>query len=135
MAYSWSSELETGNRLIDDQHKQIILAMNGFLEACARGQGRAETGKTLKFLYEYTAKHFADEEKLQRDSDYPDYESHKKYHDDFKRSVLLLAREFEEKGPTITMVGKINSGVGSWLISHIKREDTKVASHIKAREK
>ena len=51
MAYVWSKDLETGNAMIDSQHKELIEAINALLAACATGKGRAEVAKTTKFLY------------------------------------------------------------------------------------
>jgi hemerythrin len=132
MAYAWTKDLETGNSMIDTQHQQLIKAVNDLLEACSSGQGRAKLDSTLAFLESYTAKHFGDEEKLQQQSKYPDYLNHKKLHDGFKKVVSDLCKELKSEGPTITLVGKVNSSVGGWLITHIKREDTKVAAHIRS---
>ena len=46
MAYVWSKDLETGNAMIDSQHKELIEAINALLAACATGKGRAEIAKT-----------------------------------------------------------------------------------------
>ncbi|MDR1193872.1 MAG: bacteriohemerythrin [Peptococcaceae bacterium] len=132
MAYAWSKDLETGNALIDTQHKQLVQAINDLLDACASGKGRAAIEKTLDFLTNYTVKHFGDEEKLQLAHKYPDYANHKKLHDAFKVTVGDLSRQLKAEGPTIILVGKVNSSIGGWLINHIKREDTKVAAHIRA---
>jgi len=35
MRYDWTSDLETGNNTIDEQHKQLIAAINNLLEACS----------------------------------------------------------------------------------------------------
>lgn len=134
MAYQWTKDLETGNPTIDQQHKQLIDAINRLLEACAKGQGRDVLVKTTQFLSDYTTKHFADEERLQLQSGYPDYQNHKKYHEGFKRVVADLMTQLREQGPTIVLVGKVNSSVAGWLLNHIKKEDCKVAAHIRAKE-
>lgn len=134
MAYAFSKDLETGNYTIDAQHRELINAINKLLEACAVGQGRNQLKETASFLLEYTKKHFGDEEKLQLQSKYPDYPNHKRYHDEFVRVVAELVKELDAKGADIVLVGKINSAVAGWLINHIKREDVKVAAHIKAQK-
>lgn len=134
MAYQFTPDLETGNALIDSQHKQLIEAINQLLAACAAGQGRTELEKTTKFLYDYTSKHFSDEEKLQIQSGYPDYANHKKYHEAFKVVVAGLSKKINEQGATIPLVGEVNGAVAGWLINHIKKEDTKVAAHIHSKE-
>lgn len=131
MAYEFTKELETGNALIDSQHRQLIEAINRLLEACGQGKGRAHIKETMDFLQQYTAKHFADEEALQLQYEYPDYVSHKNYHEWFKKTVKELAGELEEMGPTVVMVGKVNASIAGWLVNHIRREDTKVAAHIR----
>lgn len=132
MAYLWTADLETGNATIDAQHKELINAINSLLAACSTGNGRSEIEKTAKFLQDYTIKHFNDEEKMQIQSGYPDFSNHRKYHEGFKVVVADIVKQLREDGPTILLTGKVNSAIASWLITHIKREDVKVAAHIKA---
>ncbi|MPN61896.1 hypothetical protein SDC9_209642 [bioreactor metagenome] len=40
--------------------------------------------------------------------------------------------QLEVQGPNIVLVGKVNTAVAGWLINHIKREDVKVAAHIRS---
>ncbi|MDR1159250.1 MAG: bacteriohemerythrin, partial [Syntrophomonadaceae bacterium] len=113
--YVWTDDLATGNALIDAQHKQLITAVNNLMEACSSGKGRAALDGTLSFLIEYTGKHFADEEKLQQQYKYPDYPNHKKLHDAVKAVVADLAQKLRADGPTVALVGKVNSSIGGWL--------------------
>lgn len=133
MAFNWTSDLETGNAIIDTEHKQLITAINDLMDACSKGAGRAEIEKTTNFLADYTAKHFAHEEQLQKQYGYPDAVNHKKYHEDFKKVVADLVGQLQKDGPTIALVGKVNSSIAGWLLNHIKREDVKVAAHIKTK--
>lgn len=135
MVYKWTKDLETGNTLIDTQHKQLIDAINTLLDACSEGHGRAEIEKTLNFLNDYVIKHFGDEQKLQLKYHYPDYENHKKYHEGFKKVVQNLVEEYRQGGATVTLVAKTNTSVAGWLINHIKKEDKKVAEHIRKQER
>lgn len=132
MAYSWDKSLETGNIIIDNQHKSIIESINNLLDACSQGKGRSEVENTLKFLQDYVGKHFSDEERLQLKSNYPDYKAHREKHEAFTKTVSEIAEEFNKSGASIQLVAKVNSSVAGWLISHIKSEDKKVAAHIKA---
>lgn len=132
MAYTFTKDLETGNAIIDSQHKELFKAINDLLAACASGKGRVEIEKTTKFLYDYTSKHFGDEERLQQQYKYPDYLNHKRYHEEFKKAVREIGDQLNKEGATIVLVGKVNSSIGDWLLNHIKREDVKLAAHIKA---
>jgi len=131
LAFTWSDNLATGNKLIDDQHKQLVKATNDLMDACKSGQGQAYLDTTMQFLVDYTIKHFGDEEKLQQQYHYPDYLNHKKLHDAFKSSMAELAKKLKSEGPTATLTIKISSSVSEWLIQHILNEDKKVAAYIK----
>ena len=131
MAFKWKDSLETGNVTIDNQHKELIKAANEFLDACLEGKGRENVTKTGKFLLDYTAKHFGDEERLQMKSNYPDYQNHKKLHETFVTQVKNLLAELDTQGPTVAIVGKINNLIAGWLFNHISKEDVKVANHLK----
>jgi hemerythrin len=133
MSYSWSDDLATGNVFIDTQHKQLIKAVNDLINACMSRQGRSSLNSTMQFLLDYTVKHFTDEEKMQQQYKYPGYVSHKKLHDAFRASVVALAKQLATEGPSIALVSKVNSSIGDWLVNHIKREDKKIAEHIKTK--
>ena len=131
MAYVFTPDLETKNALIDSEHKQLIKAINDLLEACSKGQGRAQVAQTAKFVYDYTSKHFADEERLQLQYKYPDYPNHKRYHEAFKKSILDIMKKLDQPGATVAMVSEINLTLAGWLTNHIKREDKKLAAFIR----
>ncbi len=128
--YELTPDLLTGNKTIDSQHKELIDALNGLMTACSLGKGRDELAKCIQFLAEYTEYHFSQEEKLQLQSTYPDYQNHKKLHAEFKTKIQTLGNKLHAEGPTIILVGELNMALGQWLLQHIKREDKKVAEHI-----
>lgn len=132
MAYQFTKDLETGNSVIDSEHKQLIDAVNALLDACAKGQGRTQLSTTANFLLNYTKKHFADEEAIQMKNRYPDYTRHKKIHEDFKKTAADLVSKIESEGPTVANVGQINSLLAGWLLNHIKGEDKKLANYLKS---
>ena len=134
MPFLWNKDLETGNSVIDAQHYQLIQAINNLLEACGSGRPRSELDKALAFLTSYTSKHFADEEKLQLEHKYLDYQNHKKMHEQYRVVVRDLTDQLRANGPSIDLVGKVNNSIGNWLINHIKTQDVRVAAHIRAVE-
>jgi hemerythrin len=134
MPFLWTNDLATGNQLVDFQHKQLFQAINNLLDACSQGRGRDQIDNTLNFLTNYTVKHFGDEEKLQQQFKYPDYQNHKKLHDNFTVTVKDLGAQLRQEGPSINLVGKINSTIGTWLVNHIKKEDQKLTAHIQTKD-
>ena len=132
MAYKWDSSLETGYEKVDNQHKQLVSAVNSLMEASMSGKGDKAVMETLEFLTGYAVKHFADEEKLQVQFNYPDYLNHKRIHDDFKIIVGDLVRQVNKEGPTESIIDKVSSIIGSWLLNHIKGDDFRMAAFVKA---
>jgi len=131
LAYTLTKDLVTGNAMIDRQHQQLLDAINELLDACSKGQGRAEISKTLEFLNGYVEKHFSDEQDLQLKYHYPEYEKHKKFHDEYKKTIHDLKDELAKEGTNIALVAKVNTSIAGWLVNHIKREDVKMAKFIR----
>jgi hemerythrin len=131
MSYEWDYSFETWNKMIDNQHKQLVAALNNLLEACRAGKGKEELERTMEFLNGYTLKHFGDEEKLQKRCQYPEYYGHKLLHEDFKRVVGNLAKQLKEEGPSDMLTRKFYVSIGDWLVNHIKGDDFKLAVYLR----
>jgi hemerythrin len=123
----------TGHELIDSQHKQLFDAINSLIESCEKGKGQEDLLKNLDFLNEYTIKHFFDEEQIQKTYKYPDYENHKKLHDNFKATVREFRVKMIMKGATADLAFEIQKVIGDWLVTHVKGQDIKLGSYIKGR--
>ena len=132
MSYLWDSSLESGYEKVDKQHRQLVAALNNLTEASESGKGDRVVMETLDFLTGYAIKHFADEEQLQIDYDYPDYLNHKRIHDDFKIKVGEFVGRVKKEGPTEEIIGTVGSAIGSWLLNHIRGDDFRMASYVKA---
>lgn len=131
--YQWGKSLEVGNQKIDEQHKQLIDALNDFLNARIEKKSTAELRKSLDFLNDYTIKHFYEEEQLQKKYQYPDYENHKKLHDGIKKIVREMQIQLIMKGPSDDLFEGVKVQVGDWLIAHIKSQDVKIGAHLKSK--
>ena len=134
MRYEVTQDLITGNALIDSEHRQLFDAVNRLMEACSQGQGRAQLQSTATFLSNYVVKHFQDEERLQIQNKYPDYPSHKTFHDGYRNQLALTAQELLLEGPTAKTLGDLNRVVGI-LVSHIRTEDKRLARYIREQGK
>ena len=132
---AWSDSLNTGNARVDSQHKRIFRLLSDVMRQCAEGDYSATLEETLNFLVDYTVKHFTDEEALQLACKYPGYERHRKLHEDFKTTVGGLVKAFGESGSSKELADGVNSVMAIWLITHIQKEDKKIAEHIRAGKK
>ena len=131
--YAWNQDLATGNAVIDNQHKQLFTAVNTLFNAYKSGKERQEVERTIEFLMGYSIKHFADEEKLQQEYDYPEYPRHRQIHDEFKVEVKELVEMLIQEGSTDEFVNKVYVTIGEWLVNHIKGEDFKMAAYVQSK--
>ncbi|MDR2375561.1 MAG: bacteriohemerythrin [Treponema sp.] len=131
--YNWDKSLETGNQMIDEQHKQLVVALNNFLNARTEKKSNAELKKSLDFLNDYTIKHFFEEERLQKKHQYPDYENHRNLHEGLKKVVRDLQTQLIMKGPSDALFDDVQAKVGDWLIAHIKNQDAKIGAYMKSK--
>ena len=128
---SWNDSLLIGVKLIDEQHRELIRRMDRLVDACRRGEGQEEVGKTIKFVVVYIKEHFNAEEELQILHDYHDRVAHKKLHDHFIEETINLMHELKE-GHSAEFTEHVRKMLIGWFLMHINNEDKKVGAHIKA---
>jgi hemerythrin len=91
--FTWNSSYSVGVATIDQQHQQLMTLINELNEAMLQGKGRQMVGDILGKLIRYTGTHFADEEKLLMDHDYPEYAEHKAKHTKMVGKVKALQQD------------------------------------------
>ena len=131
---AWNDIYKLGNEQVDLQHKKLFELVNDLIASCTNGSDLAKLSDTLNFLVNYTIRHFHYEEELQLRHNYPEYDSHKKLHEEFKKTVGELVARFHENGSSARLSADINKVVIRWLISHIQREDKKIGAFIRSKQ-
>ena len=129
---AWDEDLLTGNALVDMQHQKIFERLSDIVQSCEDGSDIANLEDTLEFLVNHTIRHFADEEALLLEYGYPDFESHKNMHSEFKESVDSFVQRFKESGSSAELSGDVNRVVVRWLVNHIQNDDKKISEYIRA---
>ncbi|MCM1298362.1 MAG: hemerythrin family protein [Firmicutes bacterium] len=129
MRYELTKDLETGNSFIDNEHRQLLKAVNDLMDACSKGEGRSSIQKTAAFLVNYVNTHFAHEEQLQQKNSYPNYAAHKAFHDKYKKELNDLTAKIPIENPTVGDLSALNAQIGV-LVSHIRTEDKKLGQFL-----
>lgn len=124
----WSSDLDLGIEVIDNQHRRIVEYIND-LHHAIDNHSREEVGEVLEQLVEYTMSHFAFEEDLQERAGYPFFHAHKKVHELFNRKIADFQQRFE-LGEDVSR--QLLTMLRTWLINHIKRDDADYAETVRA---
>ncbi len=132
----FDDSLLTGDKMIDDQHRELIGRINRLLLICENEKpARREAVETLDYLADYTEYHFKAEEELQQEIGYPAYEEHKKKHEELRQVVRDLYDMLEDQeGPSEDFVKQVNKNVTEWLYNHIRGFDRSVAEYRFMRE-
>jgi hemerythrin len=130
--FEWKNEYAVNIQSIDAQHQQLFSIGRELYAAMSTGQGKTAVGKVLDRLIQYTASHFAHEERLMQMHKYPDFAKHKAEHDALVKQVLKLQAEFHSGHSTVTV--QVLQFVKDWLEKHIKGTDRQYAPCLKAQK-
>jgi len=126
-----SKDMEVGVLEIDTQHMELVDRLNALTSMGHDAVSKEETQKTLDLLEEYIVKHFSDEEELQRQNKYPEYEAHKKMHELYINEFQKLKKEFAENGYSLKFTMDLNSSLINWIVKHIKSADVELGKFLK----
>jgi hemerythrin len=117
----WSEELSVGIAEIDDQHKKLVDMLNRMNDAIHEHRGSEVTRPILNEIAEYTRVHFTTEESLMRATNYPEYEEHKRQHDELIAQVKDLQAKLDAGSHAISF--ELMHFLKVWLTKHIMESD------------
>jgi hemerythrin len=129
--FEWNDRYSVGIGSIDAQHQTLFGLAAELHNAMSAGQGKAASSKVLDRLIQYTATHFAHEERLMRLHDFPGLEPHKAQHEALTKRVRQFQADFQSGRVTITI--QLLQFLKNWLESHIKESDQEYAPYLKSK--
>jgi hemerythrin len=129
--FEWNEQFSTGIASIDAQHQGLFSIGAELNAAMKAGQGKERMGRILTRLVQYTAAHFAYEERLMQLHRYPDYAAHKAEHDALTQQVSQFYQEFQSGQIAISV--RLLTFVENWLQHHIGKSDQGYAPFLLAK--
>jgi hemerythrin len=129
---SWTPDLMLNVQAIDDQHRELIKRFNDLGEAVWDGKGKEEIVRIIDFVSEYTVFHFAAEETLMRNHGFPEYQGHKKAHDNLVEEVVRFRSGLEKTDAKSELVIAVVGRLGEWTREHIRKMDKELAKFLTA---
>ncbi len=131
----WNDEYSVKNEKLDSQHKKIFGMINELYAAMEERIESRVLRDIFEGLLEYVRTHFQDEERIQEECNYPDYDEHKAAHKRLTDDTLNLFEQFSKRAGTDIAFDLFNLLKGWWL-GHIISMDKKYVPYIlKARGK
>ena len=134
MRYELTSDLITGNSLIDSEHKQLFEAVNQLLDAFSdKGrEGRSQIDQAATFLRNYVNKHFGHEEDLQKRYEWREFDTHIRFHEEYKKTLNEILDRIPPEGPGIQSMSELNVHIVR-LITHIRTMDKRLGAYLQTK--
>jgi len=120
---SWDSSLEIGIEVIDNQHKELIAAVENSILTDSAQKGYDVFHSTMDFLESYVLQHFSDEESFQKYSNYPNYSVHKSLHEDLIQDLNEIKNQIDREGLNPKIIQAVNQFLLDWVIHHVSSAD------------
>ena len=126
----WQRGYSVGIESIDLQHQKVFEMVNKLYNALRAGNVAQVVPAILQRLELCCREHFAHEESLMLQAEYPEYRRHKTEHAVLMAKVLTLAKDFDEDKVmrSLTLLGFLNE----WLQRHIISSDKRYSSYLRA---
>ncbi len=125
----WDPALETGDQVVDAEHRDIYELVCEMERAIETGQDRGVVDGALARILKYARVHFDHEEALMERSSYPDLEHHRGLHQEFAATAASLSDDYLH-GVNVSARG-LTEFMQAWLVNHIDVEDRKLVDHIR----
>ncbi len=116
---TWSSRLETGNTVVDNDHKALINQINALDDALKKGTAKEQIAPMIGFLNKYVREHFAREEGIMRAVKCPASGQNCLAHQALVQKLDGWVARLNTGGATTSLVLEIYRESSAWLQQHI----------------
>jgi len=94
---NWNTEWESGNQVIDRQHRELIEIGNRLINQAYAGAGHQEVLEQLDRLLDHIMRHFETEENILVEVGYPELTSHGEAHKELLAKAFRLREAYRNK--------------------------------------
>lgn len=119
----WKTEYNIGCDYVDAAHRKLFNILWKVLDLISERDYEKHKHaciESIKFLYNYTATHFTEEEKYMQEIGYVGYEAHKKVHEEVKNEIVPMHdRALQESNYSKEKVREFVGFFSGWLTGHI----------------
>ncbi|WML34069.1 bacteriohemerythrin [Clostridium sp. OS1-26] len=129
--FEWKKKYSCNIQIIDDEHKKLFEIGQSIYDLALHKRYVDYYDRILDLideLKEYTVYHFADEEKIMRLYEYPDFDNHKKIHEDFIEKIENINLNHVDDDQQKAIINLLDF-VYVWIEGHILAQDLKVRDY------
>ncbi len=124
----WDTKYSVQNAEIDRQHQEWFALISGFHEALLNGAGKEILRTLLAETTQYTFRHFAHEEELMYEADYPDRQHHIFEHQELANRAREFADRFESGQNATTLEYLVF--LADWVKDHTSTTDRELGQYL-----
>lgn len=131
MYIHWDKKYETGQPLIDAEHRLLVMLFRKLDVAIKTQLSDKTLTRIILEVRKFVEFHFVSEENLMHESNYPDTTAHRAVHTELLMKLnsmtaqLASHREYPDD---------LLSFLNDWLIDHIARHDQEIAEYVRKSE-
>ena len=126
----WSPKYTVNHPVMDEHHHTLFKLVDQLSEAIIEKRENEVIREVLNSLLNYTIMHFAAEEKLMRQANYPDLAVHKEAHNAIVAKVQDFQNRFQNGDKSVT-AEIAQYLMTDWLVKHILGMDELYAPYFK----
>jgi len=118
---------------IDSQHETLIGLINLLHKTMLQGADRSALDGLLSQLLEHTRTHFAYEEQLMSQYNYPGYEAHKSEHNRLMQHLVDLVERYTNGELLLSFAVVLE--LKGWAVVHIEKSDKTLGAFLNNRKR
>ncbi len=129
--FRWTEAYRVNIAVLDEQHQKLFDAVNELDQALRRGEGTPAVDPILAKLVEYANVHFAAEEALMKQHDFPGLPTHRTQHELFRQKLAVYLEDHKtgKAGVPVSLMFFLQD----WLKKHVLKTDKLYSAHLNSR--
>lgn len=127
----WQDRFNIGVSFIDKEHKKLFSILNRlFTYSKDETKNRWACQEGIKYFKDHAMKHFTEEEGYMASNNYPDFETHRRLHNNFRTKTLpALEKELQQTNYSTDAINHFLGVCAGWLIGHTLTEDRAITGN------
>ena len=120
----WDDSFSVGVADIDHEHKGLIELINQLYSNVQQGASEEDIEDFFGEIYTHVSAHFALEEKIMRDNNYPEYQAHKQDHERLLEEIRDMMDDYTDQ--MLIDEQDLSTRLRNWFSEHFKTMDSRL---------
>jgi len=130
--FCWKQTDSVDGALLDRQHQALFETAQDLFDALSHADGLSVAEDIFSRLMDYSANHFAAEEKLMARQKYPGLKSHQAEHRAFTDQLLAFKNDFKAGNGSVVSI--MLPYLQQWIKEHVQGADHRLGEFIKVQD-